>query len=132
MFQIDVLSRTPVYEQLVRQLERFLLSGVLRPGDQLPSIRSVALTHSINPRTILHAYGELEQRELITAVQGRGFFVRADARETLLRDQEARLEHLRQSVTQMALAGVSEEQILRTVRDAYRAAEPNNERGEDR
>lgn len=123
MFQINVLSRTPVYEQLMRQLESFLLAGVLKPGDQLPSVRSVALNHNINPRTILHAYGELEHRGLIRAVHGRGFFVEKDALNILRQDQNARLPALTKLVHEMILAGVNKEAILSAVKEAFDAAE---------
>lgn len=123
MFTIDVLSRTPVYEQLVRQLESFLLSGILRPGDQLPSVRSVSLAHSINPRTILHAYTELDHRGLITAVPGKGYFVRPDAKDNLKSHHHARLDELREILSEMALAGVAKETVLSALEEAYSNAE---------
>ena len=43
MFQIDAMSRTPVYEQIISQVEKFILGGVLRAGDQLPSVRSLSI-----------------------------------------------------------------------------------------
>ena len=119
MFALDILSRTPVYEQLVHQLENFLLSGILKPGDQLPSVRSVALSHSINPRTILHAYGELEKQALIVAVPGRGYFVTPDAPALLHRAQEAKLDEIRETAAKMALAGVKLDDVLCAVREAY-------------
>ena len=123
MFQIDPLSRTPVYEQISAQLETFLLAGVLKPGEQLPSVRGVSLSHSINPRTILHAYADLEARGLITAVPGKGYFVCADAAETLRDQHRSRLGELDEFLRQMALAGVSKSEVLAIVDGAY--AQPN-------
>ena len=65
MFMIDPMSRQPVYEQIIRQMERFILSGMLAPGDQLPSVRSLSLELSINPNTIQKAYSELDVRGII-------------------------------------------------------------------
>lgn len=119
MFSVDVLSRVPVYEQLVRQLESFLLSGAVRPGEQLPSVRSVSMEHSINPRTILRAYADLDARGLITAVPGKGYFVRQDALQTLNAASVAKLEDLTKTLHDMALAGVTREQVLSCVESAY-------------
>ena len=59
MFQIDSMSRKPVYEQIIEQVESFLLNDVLKPGDQIPSVRNVTMQHAINPRTVLKAYNDL-------------------------------------------------------------------------
>ena len=85
MFQIDSLSRQPVYEQLIEQMERFILLGLLRAGDQLPSVRSLSVELSINPNTIQKAYGELDSRGLIYSIPGIGCFVTENAVEILSR-----------------------------------------------
>ena len=56
MFQIDIMSRIPVYEQLIRQTEKFILLGVLKEGDKLPSVRQLSAELSINPNTIQKAF----------------------------------------------------------------------------
>ena len=71
MFQIDPLSRTPVYEQIIEQVQRLITAGVLRPGDQIPSVRGLSLTLRINPNTIQKAYSELDGAGLITSVPAR-------------------------------------------------------------
>ena len=71
MFQIDAMSREPVYEQIIHQVEQFILTDVLQPEAQIPSVRSVSMTNSINPRTILKAYTELDARGLIQSVPGK-------------------------------------------------------------
>ena len=68
MFQIDALSRTPVYLQLVEQTERLILSGVLTPGQQMPSVRNLSIALSVNPNTIQKAYSELDSHGLTCAV----------------------------------------------------------------
>ena len=81
MFQIDAMSREPVYEQIIHQVEQFILTDVLQPEAQIPSVRSVSMTNSINPRTILKAYTELDARGLIQSVPGKGYYVCAGERE---------------------------------------------------
>ena len=83
MFQIDPMSRTPIYEQLIDQLEKMIASGALREGDQIPSVRATSTELRINPVTILKSYTELDGRGLIHAVPGRGYFVCEGARDIL-------------------------------------------------
>lgn len=128
MFQIDNMSRTPVYEQIETQLEKFILNGVLKAGEQLPSVRSISVEHSINPRTVLKAYSDLDQRGLITAVPGRGYFVCENALGVLNADNMAKLELLRDTLSEMAMAGVPREEVLKIVDQAF---DPNNKRRTD-
>ena len=72
---IDSMSRQPVYEQIVDQVEQMILSGLMRPGEQLPSVRSLSLELSINPNTIQRSYRQLEMEGWIATVPGKGCFV---------------------------------------------------------
>ena len=120
MFQIDALSRKPVYEQLTEQLEYFILTDIFREGEQIPSVRSVSVEHSINPRTVLKAYNDLDRRELIQSVPGKGYFVSTDAKKKLSEAHLARVSSLREMLSEMALAGVPKSSILECVEDAYK------------
>lgn len=75
MITIDYQSRAPIYEQIVERFQLLILKGVLKPDDQMPSVRSLALQLSINPNTIQKAYAQLEQQGYIYPVKGRGNFV---------------------------------------------------------
>ncbi len=119
MFQIDALSRKPVYEQLTEQLEYFILTDIFREGEQIPSVRSVSVEHSINPRTVLKAYNDLDRRELIQSVPGKGYFVSMDAKKKLSEAHLARLTQLSEMLSEMALAGVPKESVLECVEKAY-------------
>lgn len=72
MIDIDRQARKPVYEQLLEQFERLILTGVLRPGDQMPSVRSLSLELSVNPNTVQKAFLELERLDITTSVPGIG------------------------------------------------------------
>ena len=125
MFQIEPMSRIPVYEQIIRQTERFILTDVLEPGAQIPSGRSVSMTNSINPRTILKAYTSLDSRGLIQAVPGKGYFVCADAKEQLMRKEREKMSKLAEIVTELVIAGVSREEISACVEQTFRQTEQN-------
>ncbi len=119
MFQIDALSRQPVYEQLVEQIERFILSGVLHPGDQLPSVRSLSLQLSINPNTIQKAYTELDTKGVIYSIPGIGCFIAENAREVLSVLKRQKLTDLKTLAKELAMAGVSLEELKGAVTTAY-------------
>ena len=75
MIVIDYHDKRPIYEQVIERFQMLILNGALEPGEQLPSVRSLAVDLSINPNTIQRAYGELERRGLIYSIKGRGNFV---------------------------------------------------------
>jgi GntR family transcriptional regulator len=74
-FHVDRSSSVPAYAQLIRQVREGLRMGVLHPGDQLPTVRSVVTSCTVNPSTVLKAYRELELSGLVEARQGAGTFV---------------------------------------------------------
>jgi GntR family transcriptional regulator len=78
VFRLDSRSGVPTYLQLVQQVESAIRLGYLRRGDQLPRIKDVVASLSINPNTVLKAYRELEQKDLIGARPGLGTFVEAE------------------------------------------------------
>ncbi len=119
MFQIDPLSRKPVYEQIIDQMERFVLTGLLKPGTQLPSVRSLSMELSINPNTIQKAYSELDLRGVIYSVPGIGCFVSENAVALLGEYRREKLGALEKLLQDLALAGIGEEEILRCVERAY-------------
>jgi GntR family transcriptional regulator len=76
-FHVDRADSVPAYAQLIRQVREALRMGLLRPGDQLPTVRSVVTSCTVNPSTVLKAYRELELAGLVEARQGAGTFVSA-------------------------------------------------------
>jgi GntR family transcriptional regulator len=76
-FRLDPSSGVPTYLQLVQQVEHALRLGYLRPGDQLPKVRDVVASLTINPNTVLKAYKELETKGLAAGRPGQGTFIEA-------------------------------------------------------
>mgnify|MGYP002625681208 CR=1 FL=1 len=75
MFEVDLMSRVPIYEQLRRGVMVSLLKGELQEGAQLPSVRALAMELHVNPNTVAKAYSSLEHDGFIRSVAGRGCFV---------------------------------------------------------
>lgn len=74
-FNLNGHSGVPVYRQLIDQVQAAIASGALRPGEQLPTVRLVAVELAINPNTVMRAYRELEIRGVLDTQQGTGTFV---------------------------------------------------------
>jgi GntR family transcriptional regulator len=77
----------PIYRQLRDRVIAMILEGVLAEGDALPSVRTVAADYRLNPLTVLKAYQQLVDEELVEMRRGRGMYVNAGARDLLLRSE---------------------------------------------
>lgn len=80
----------PIYRQLRDRVVHMILDGLLKEGDPLPSVRNVAAEFRVNPLTVLKAYQELVNDELVETRRGLGMFVNAGAREVLLHAERER------------------------------------------
>ncbi len=121
-FRVDDRSGVPAYLQLVRQVEHAIRLGMLRPGDQLPTVKDVAARLAVNPNTVGKAYRELEHRGVTEGRVGLGTFVRAGV-ASLPRATHAVLQRrLRPWVRSAVAAGVSDEDIEAMVAEAVRLA----------
>ncbi len=89
-FRLDLHSGVPVYRQIIDQVTAGIAAGGLTPGDQLPTVRQVAVDLAINPNTVSRAYRELEIRGVLETQQGTGTFI---GTQKIKRDQ---VEHRRQ------------------------------------
>jgi GntR family transcriptional regulator len=115
MFQVDVMSRTPIYEQLVNQVEQFVLAGLLKEGDKLPSVRTLSMELAVNPNTIQKAMSELDRRGIVTSVPGKGCFISESAGKALSIAKRGDLEILKERLREFKLAGVPKEEIMACV-----------------
>jgi GntR family transcriptional regulator len=104
-FQLNAHSGVPVYRQLMDQVQGALAAGRLKSGDQLPTIRQVAVDLTINPNTVTRAYREMEIRGLLETQQGTGTFV---AEQQAPKDTHHRHRQLNQLATDtIARAGAN-------------------------
>jgi GntR family transcriptional regulator len=74
-FTLDQVNGTPIYRQIIQQIEYAILSNRMKPGDRLPTIRSLAVELKTNPNTIAKAYGELEIRGILATQVGSGTYI---------------------------------------------------------
>ena len=123
MFVVDVMSRVPVYEQIIKQVEEQVLTGILKEGDKLPSVRSLSVKLSINPNTIQKAYTELDRRQLIITVPGKGSFISEKAIEVVGANSREKMTELSKIIRELALAGVTKEEIINNIEEVFNNTE---------
>jgi GntR family transcriptional regulator len=115
-FSLDPANGAPIYRQIIRQIEYAILSGRLRPGDRLPTIRSLAVELKTNPNTIAKAYGELEIRGILVTQVGSGTYV-SEKKPVMEDDGLSRKiqEVLGRFVQEMRNLGVEKGELLRLI-----------------
>ena len=120
-FVLDSRSGLAPYLQVVQQVRQALRLGLLREGDQLPTVKDVVATLAINPNTVLKAYRELERDGLVSARPGVGTFVtRSLANESLAAHEPLRRD-LERWLSRARAAGVDDESIEALFRSAFRS-----------
>ena len=119
MFSVDNMSKTPVYEQIIEQVEKFILLGLLKSGDGLPSVRGLSVELSINPNTIQKSYSELTKKGIAYSVPGKGLYISQDAAEIIGNSERQRLKSLETTIKELKLAGISKEEILSIIHSVY-------------
>ncbi len=110
MFDLNLRDSRPIYEQLKEQLRQLIISGGIREGEQLPSVREMASRLAINPNTIQRAYRELEHEGYVYSIPGKGCF----AKGQIIGDQkrmETLWETLEKAAAELRFLGVSTEEL---------------------
>ena len=117
-FTRDPKSGIPIYRQIQDQIRYGIASGKLQPGDQLPTVRALAVDLGVNPNTVIKAYTELERLGILTTEQGSGTFVASlPAVALALEDRQAKLRALcAEFLGQVAQYGFGPDDVLRAVR----------------
>lgn len=119
---LDPRSGVPVYRQIIDQVQGGVASGTLVAGDQLPTVRQLAVDLAINPNTVLRAYRELELGGLLETQQGTGTFI---TQKKVKRDQAERTRQLNQLscefVARAGAAGFTVEELVEVLRELVAA-----------
>jgi GntR family transcriptional regulator len=124
-FRLDSHSGVPVYRQLIDQVQAAIAAGVLAVGDQLPTVRQVAVDLVINPNTVLRAYREMEIRGTLDTQQGSGTFIADKKIEYSKIERERQLGQLvGEFVSRAGSAGFTVEQLLKALRELSSESEP--------
>jgi GntR family transcriptional regulator len=117
-FQIDSHSGVPVYRQMMDQIRYYIASGLLNPGDQLPSIRELAQQLAINPTTVVKVYSELQHDKVIEMRHGKGAFVSGSSSRMSDQEREVALRRLaRQLAVEATQMGATPALVVKLVEE---------------
>ncbi len=119
MISVDYKDKRPIYEQLAVNITAMALSGELKPDEQLPSVRQLAVQLKINPNTIAKAYAELERRGVTYTVTGKGSFINSDLSSAAKAQQSAAENNFTEAVMQARLCGIEKSRLLEMIGEAY-------------
>lgn len=125
MFQLDFASRVPIYEQLYTNIIQLASADVLKAGDRLPSVRTLASQLGVNPNTVAKAYRELEANGYIQSTVGRGSFITEKLTENNSQKQ-ATLESFREAVVDAHKHGIVKEQLIAIVKEVFEGSRNND------
>ncbi len=116
---LDVRSGLPIYTQIVNQIQSQLVNGILKPGDQLPTVRALAQELRVNFNTVARAYRILDEEHIISTQQGRGTYItEIPPPEVNERLRQESLEALTQRfISEAFRLGFSEREVSQMVRD---------------
>ena len=117
MISLDYQSRTPIYEQIVNQFERLISLGVLKPKQQISSIRELAMSLGINPNTVKKAYEELENRGAINTISTKGTFVADETEDVVKKVIDEKIDTIKKEVRELEKLGVNVEEIISRIKN---------------
>ncbi|MBM7703680.1 GntR family transcriptional regulator [Metabacillus iocasae] len=118
MFDLDIRSRKPIYEQLVEKLKELIIHEIFQADQQLPSVRLLAKDLTINPNTIQKAYRELESQGYIYSIPGKGSFVTPQSAASNNEKVKKMKEELVKLISEAMYLGLKKEEILSLITEA--------------
>ncbi len=125
VFRLNSHSGVPVYRQIINQVQTAIAAGILAVGDQLPTVRQVAVDLVINPNTVSRAYREMEIRGTVDTQQGSGTFIANKKIEYAKGERERQLGQLvGEFVSRAGSAGFTVEQLVKALRELSFEVEP--------
>ena len=113
LININYQSRAPIYEQIVNEIERYVVAGVLKPNEPIPSIRELAVQIGVNPNTIKKAYDELERKGVIITMSTKGSFISNNINGVFEDKKSEKIRQITELVRELENLGMSKEEIKR-------------------
>ena len=120
MLQIDKMSRQPVYGQIIESIEKEVLLGYLKEGDQVSSVRDLSKELGINPNTIQKAYQELDRDGITFSTPGVGTFISPGATRKIKKKKIEYLLEIEKISGELAIAGIEENRTIEAVKQGYK------------
>ena len=112
MFQIDLKSRKAIYEQVMDNFKRLIITGIIKEGEKVPSVRDMAKTLTVNPNTVQKAYRELENQKYIYTVLGQGSFISAPPDRNDQKEVKIIYDRINNDVQELIFRGETKRDVI--------------------
>lgn len=112
MINLDYTDRTPIYEQIVKEIEKHVALGILKEKEQIMSIRELATTLGINPNTVKKAYSILETKGIIVSISTKGTFIKEGSSKIKQETINNYLKEIKNIIEKIEKLGLTKEEII--------------------
>jgi len=116
IINLDYTSRTPIYEQIVNEIERYVALGILKENSQILSIRELASNLGINPNTVKKAYTILENRNIIMSMSTKGTFIKEGASRVKEDTINSYISDIEKIIDKLYKLGLTKEEIIKRIK----------------
>lgn len=113
MINLDYTSRTPIYVQIVNEIEKYVALGILKEKEQIMSIRDLASNLGINPNTVKKAYRILEAKGIITSISTKGTFISTNVSKVKIETINNYINDIKSTMDKLYKLGLSKEEIIK-------------------
>ncbi|MEC0123576.1 GntR family transcriptional regulator [Paenibacillus pabuli] len=125
---IEFDNNLPIYLQIMQYIKRQIVTGTLKAGDKIPSVRELAAELQINPNTVQRTFQELEREEVVETKRGLGRYVTSEESKIMTIKKEMAGELLERFLTGMQELGIKEHDIVNIVADAVAEGKQSSHR----
>lgn len=115
LINLDYQSRTPIYEQIVNSIEKYVALGILKERQQIPSIREMASSIGVNPNTVKKSYDILESKGIIRTISTKGTFISENTKKTTEDKINKEIKHIKEEINELTKLGISFEEVLKRI-----------------
>lgn len=123
MIQLDLKDPRPLYEQIKYKIKDLIISGVITPGEKIPSVRELAQSLTINPNTIQKAYKDLESEGIIYSVKGKGNFISQLDKSSIDTRRNELFAEIAKTTEELIYLQTDEQSVLDVIQNIYRQKE---------
>ena len=116
MINLDYTSRTPIYEQIVNEIEKYVALGIMKEKEQIMSIRDLASSLGINPNTVKKAYSILESKGVIVSLSTKGTYIKENASKVKQTTIDNYINEIKSTMDKLYKLGISKEEILKKLK----------------
>lgn len=115
LINLDYQSRTPIYQQIVDNIEKYVALGILKEKEQIPSIREMAGSIGVNPNTVKKSYDILESKGIIRTISTKGTFISENTKKTTEEKINKEINHIKEEINELTKLGITYEEIIKRI-----------------